>query len=83
MDKNVIKSFLPQAPETYVSICVCSDFSPYPLVYLSSDEEGVVGNPMVYPQSCGEGFGMVSGPVLFSNLYWNELAPKFAEAIFK
>ena len=60
MDKNVIESFLPQAPETYVSISVCSDFSPYPVVYVSSDEEGLVRNPIVYPSSCGEGIHLSS-----------------------
>ena len=55
MDKKEIDPRLPQAPETIVSIIVCSCFKPYPFVYLSSNEEGVARNPMVYPSSYGEG----------------------------
>ena len=74
MDKKEINPRSPQAPETYVSIGVCSCFTPYPIGHLSSNEEGVVRNPMVYPSSDGEGlrFCLAVKPNLMVYLSSNE-----------
>ena len=55
MDKKEINPRLPQVPVTYVLFRVCAlDHTP-PMVYLSSDEEGVIRSPVVYPSSYGKG----------------------------
>ena len=61
MDKKEMNPRLPQSPETYVSIVVCTCVQPHSMVHLCSNEEGVVRNPMVYPSSDEE--GMVRNPM--------------------
>ena len=52
--------------------CLHKNFTPNPLVYLSSDEEGVARSPMVYPSSCGEGLPLIFKPNLMVYLSSNE-----------